>query len=176
LITGSSSGIGLETALALARDGYYTFASMRDTKKAAELEYAAKKEDLKIKVIELDVDKEESIISAIKNIMTDKGRVDVLVNNAGYGQFGCTEDVSVNDFQGSDFSSYATFQTHPHESVLDSLFIAAPSNRSTHWSIAWSDLMMTMFILFMVMFIYKAADKEFLSGQYTTDFVNKYMG
>jgi len=99
LITGSSSGIGLETALALARDGYYTFASMRDTKKAAELEYAAKKEDLKIKVIELDVDKEESIISAIKNIMTDKGRVDVLVNNAGYGQFGCTEDVSVNDFR-----------------------------------------------------------------------------
>jgi len=76
-----------------------------------------------------------------------------------------SEDVSVNDYQGSDFSSYASFTAHPHESVVDSLFLAAPSNRSTHWSIAWSDLMMTMFILFMVMFIYKAADKEFLSGQ-----------
>jgi chemotaxis protein MotB len=76
-----------------------------------------------------------------------------------------SEDVSVNDYQGSDFSSYASFKSHPHESVLDSLFFAAPSNRSTHWSIAWSDLMMTMFVLFMVMFIYKAADKEFLSGQ-----------
>jgi len=99
LVTGSSSGIGLETALALARDGYYTFASMRDTKKAGELEYAAKKENLKIKVIELDVDKEESIILAIKNIMADKKRIDVLVNNAGYGQFGCTEDVSMNEFR-----------------------------------------------------------------------------
>ena len=99
LVTGSSSGIGLETALSLARDGYNTFASMRDTKKAGELEYAAKKENLKINVIELDVDSEESIISAIKKIMEESGRIDVLVNNAGYGQFGCTEDVSVEDFR-----------------------------------------------------------------------------
>jgi len=99
LVTGSSSGIGLETALSLARDGYYTFASMRDTKKAGELEYAAKKENLKINVTELDVDKEESIISAIKKIMAERGRIDVLVNNAGYGQFGCTEDVSIDDFR-----------------------------------------------------------------------------
>ena len=46
LVTGSSSGIGLETVLALARDGYETYASMRDIKKSAELEYAAKKENL----------------------------------------------------------------------------------------------------------------------------------
>ena len=99
LVTGSSSGIGLETALALARDGYDTFASMRDTKRAGELEYAVKKENIKINIIELDVDKEESIISAIKNIVVDKKRIDVLVNNAGYGQFGCTEDLSINDFR-----------------------------------------------------------------------------
>ena len=99
LVTGSSSGIGLETALALARDGYHTFASMRDTKKSAELENAAKKENLSIDIIQLDVDKEESIVSAIKKIMEDTGRLDVLVNNAGYGQFGCTEDVSVDDFR-----------------------------------------------------------------------------
>jgi len=99
LVTGSSSGIGLETALALARDGYHTFASMRDIGKAGELEYAAKKENLSIDVIELDVDKEEAIVSAIKKVVTDSGRLDVLVNNAGYGQFGCTEDVSVDDFR-----------------------------------------------------------------------------
>ncbi|MCV0392697.1 MAG: SDR family oxidoreductase [Nitrosopumilus sp.] len=99
LITGSSSGIGLETSLALAREGYVTFASMRDTKKAAELEHAAKKENLSIEVLELDVDKEESIVSAVKKIKTQCGRLDVLVNNAGYGQFGCTEDVSVDDFR-----------------------------------------------------------------------------
>ncbi len=99
LVTGSSSGIGLETALALARDGFHTFASMRDIGKAGELEHAAKKENLSLDIIELDVDKEESIVSAIKKVVADKGRLDVLVNNAGYGQFGCTEDVSVDDFR-----------------------------------------------------------------------------
>jgi len=99
LVTGSSSGIGLETALALARDGFHTFASMRDIGKAGELEHSAKKENLPIDVIELDVDKEESIVSAIKKVVTDGGRLDVLVNNAGYGQFGCTEDVSVDEFR-----------------------------------------------------------------------------
>ena len=99
LVTGSSSGVGLETALALARDGYHTFASMRDVRKAVELEHAAKKENLSIDVIELDVDKEESIVSAIKKVVADKGRLDVLVNNAGYGQFGCVEDLSVDDFR-----------------------------------------------------------------------------
>jgi len=99
LVTGSSSGIGLETVLALARDGYNTFASMRDVGKAGELEHAVKKENLSINVIELDVDKEESIVSAIKKVVADGGRLDVLVNNAGYGQFGCTEDVSIDDFR-----------------------------------------------------------------------------
>ena len=99
LVTGSSSGIGLETVLSLARDGYHTFASMRNVEKAGELEHAAKKENLSIEIIELDVDKEESIISAIKKVVTKNGRLDVLVNNAGYGQFGCTEDLTINDFR-----------------------------------------------------------------------------
>ena len=99
LVTGCSSGVGLETALALARDSYHTFASMRDIGKAGELEQVVKKENLSINVIELDVDKEESIVSAIKKVVTDGGRLDVLVNNAGYGQFGCTEDLSVDDFR-----------------------------------------------------------------------------
>ena len=100
LVTGSSSGIGFETSLALARDGYHTFASMRDIKKAGEIEHAAKKEELPIEILELDVDDDESIVSAIKKVVKDGGgKIDVLVNNAGYGQFGCTEDVSIEEFR-----------------------------------------------------------------------------
>ncbi len=99
LVTGSSSGIGLETVLSLARDGYHTFASMRNVGKAGELEHSVKKENLPVEIIELDVDKEESIISAVKKVVTKNGRLDVLVNNAGYGQFGCTEDLTINDFR-----------------------------------------------------------------------------
>ena len=99
LVTGSSSGIGLETSLALAKDGYRTFASMRDTGKAIELQEAAQKENISIDVIELKVDKEDAILSAVKKVMSEGGRIDVLVNNAGYGQFGCTEDVPIEDFR-----------------------------------------------------------------------------
>ena len=108
LVTGSSSGIGFETSLALARDGFYTYASMRDTSKDKELLDIARKEDLPIRTIHLDVDDDESIVSAIKEIGRESHRIDVLVNNAGYGQFGCTEDVSVDDFKkqfGTNFFS-----------------------------------------------------------------------
>ncbi|RNJ75429.1 MAG: SDR family oxidoreductase [Nitrosopumilus sp. H8] len=96
LVTGCSSGIGLETALALARDGYDTFAGMRDTSKSAALEEAAKKEGLKVVVTEMDVDRESSIESAFKGV---GGRLDVLVNNAGYMEFGCVEDVPLESFR-----------------------------------------------------------------------------
>ena len=99
LVTGSSSGIGLETVLALARDGFYTYASMRDTTKQKKLLDIARTEELPVSVISLDVDDEASITSAIKKIEQESGRIDVLVNNAGYGQFGCTEDVPIEDFK-----------------------------------------------------------------------------
>ena len=99
LVTGSSSGIGLETALALAREGYFTYASMRDTKKSKELLEKAKKENLSPTVISLDVDKPESVKSAISQIMKEKQRIDVLVNNAGYGIFGCLEDLTIDELK-----------------------------------------------------------------------------
>jgi NAD(P)-dependent dehydrogenase (short-subunit alcohol dehydrogenase family) len=99
LVTGSSSGIGYETSIALAKDGYHTFASMRNITKGENLKKIAENENLPISIIELDVDNEKSIIDAIKKIIEETGRIDVLVNNAGYGQFGCTEDVSVDDFR-----------------------------------------------------------------------------
>jgi len=99
LVTGSSSGIGFETALALARENYFTFASMRNTDKAEKIQEIAKKENLNLQVIELDVDKEESIKYAVKKIQEQKGRIDVLVNNAGYGLFGCVEDITIDDLK-----------------------------------------------------------------------------
>lgn len=99
LVTGSSSGIGYETALALARDNYFTFASMRNTTKAEKIQEIAKKENLNLEIIELDVDNEESIKSAVKKVQEKKGRIDVLVNNAGYGLFGCLEDISIKELK-----------------------------------------------------------------------------
>ncbi len=99
LVTGCSSGIGFETALALAREDYFTYATMRNVKKAQNIQEVAKKENLKLEVIELDVDKEDSIKSAVKKILEQKGRIDVLVNNAGYGLFGCVEDVTMGELK-----------------------------------------------------------------------------
>lgn len=99
LVTGSSSGIGFETSLALAREGYHTYASMRDTKKGTKIQEIAKKENLPITVIPLDVDKPESIKDAINQIMAESKRIDVLVNNAGYGVFGCLEDLTIDELK-----------------------------------------------------------------------------
>ncbi|MDE1764245.1 MAG: SDR family oxidoreductase [Thaumarchaeota archaeon] len=99
IVTGSSSGIGFETALALAREGYYTYATMRDTKKNSAVLEIAKKENLQIEVLEIDVDKEETIQSSINKIIHDRKRIDVLVNNAGYFLVGCLEDITVKDIK-----------------------------------------------------------------------------
>jgi len=99
VVTGSSSGIGYETALALARDNYFVYATMRNTGKAEQIQEVAKNENLNLEVIELDVDKEDSIKSAVKKIQEQKGRIDVLVNNAGYGLFGCIEDITMDELK-----------------------------------------------------------------------------
>ena len=99
VITGSSSGIGLETVLALAREGYYTYATMRDITKSDKIKEIKQKENLKIDVLELDVDNENSAKTAIRQILDQKQRIDVLVNNAGWGLWGCVEDVSVDEFR-----------------------------------------------------------------------------
>ena len=99
MVTGSSSGIGFETSLGLARNGFYTFASMRDVSKGNKIKELAKKENLPIDIIELDVDKEDSIKNAVKTIIEKKQRIDVLVNNAGWGLWGSVEDVSIDEFK-----------------------------------------------------------------------------
>ena len=99
IVTGTSSGIGFETSLALAREGYFTYATMRDTTKSDKIKEITQKENLKISILELDVDNEKSVKSAIAQILDQKQRIDVLVNNAGWGLWGCVEDVSVDEFK-----------------------------------------------------------------------------
>ena len=99
LVTGCSSGIGLETAVALAREGHFTFATMRNLKKVEALEKIVKDENLPISILELDVDNKESMDNAIEKIIEQKGRIDTLVNNAGWGMWGTVEDVSIDEFK-----------------------------------------------------------------------------
>ena len=99
LVTGSSSGIGYETSLSLAREGYFTYATMRNLEKADIIKKIAEEENLPLKVIKLDVDDENSIENALKTIIDEKQRIDVLVNNAGYGIWGTAEDVSIKEFK-----------------------------------------------------------------------------
>lgn len=84
LVTGTSTGIGLTTALHLARNGYHVFAGMRNLAKATDLEEAASNEKLPVEVIQLDVCDQGSVESAFATANA-KGPIDVLVNNAGIG-------------------------------------------------------------------------------------------
>src|SRR5829696_316103 len=84
VVTGSSSGIGLATSIALARNSYLTYATMRNLAKRDSIQSIADKQHLSIRVVQLDVTDENSIKSAIQSILSEAGRIDLLVNNAGY--------------------------------------------------------------------------------------------
>src|SRR3989442_13671907 len=97
VVTGSSSGIGHETALTLARNGFVTYATMRNPSKAAEIQSIASKESLPIVVKQLDVTKDVSVRNALQQIVSEAGRIDVVVNIAGYGLTGAFEDLSIEE-------------------------------------------------------------------------------
>jgi len=97
VVTGSSTGIGFETSLLLARTGFYTYATMRNTKKSETIEKIASKENLPLKVLPLDVDSDDSVRKTIDKILDEKNKIDILVNNAGYGLFGALEDISIQE-------------------------------------------------------------------------------
>lgn len=99
LVTGSSSGIGYETSLILARNGFQTFATMRNLSKRSGIESAAEKEGLPIHIIELDVDDDKSVNNAIQQVLSKAGKIDVLVNNAGYALYGALEDISIDELK-----------------------------------------------------------------------------
>jgi NAD(P)-dependent dehydrogenase (short-subunit alcohol dehydrogenase family) len=99
LVTGSSSGIGYETSLLLARNQFVTYASMRNLKKGDELMKIASQETIPLKVIELDVNDNVSVNDAMDTILKQNGRIDVLVNNAGYSVFGSLEELSLEEIK-----------------------------------------------------------------------------
>src|ERR1051325_10517955 len=99
MVTGSSSGIGYATSLILARNGFYTYASVRSINKSASLQSTSDTERLPLKLIQLDVTDDGSVKAAVEQIASEKGRIDVLVNNAGYGLFGAFEDLSVDEIK-----------------------------------------------------------------------------
>jgi len=99
LITGCSSGFGYLGAIHLAEKGYQVIATMRDLAKGDELESEIKKRDLPITVHRLDVTDLDSIDSCVREIDRKYGRLDVLVNNAGYGIGGFFEDLSDREYR-----------------------------------------------------------------------------
>jgi NAD(P)-dependent dehydrogenase (short-subunit alcohol dehydrogenase family) len=97
VVTGSSGGIGLATALALARNGYLTYATMRNLAKRDSIQSVADKQHLSIRTVQLDVTNESSVKNAIQSILSASGRIDLLVNNAGYGLTGAFEDIEIDE-------------------------------------------------------------------------------
>jgi NAD(P)-dependent dehydrogenase (short-subunit alcohol dehydrogenase family) len=104
LITGSSTGFGRDTAVQLARRGHHVFATMRDIRgrnatARREVEELARQERLKLDVLELDVTSDDSVEQAIDAALRHAGRLDVVVNNAGYAGLGVTEAFTAEQFQ-----------------------------------------------------------------------------
>ena len=102
VVTGGSSGIGYETSLTLARNGFVTYATMRNLRKSDTIKsLAAKEPSLShfLRVVQLDVTDENSISKAVQSIESEAGRIDVLVNNAGYGLTGPFEELALDEIK-----------------------------------------------------------------------------
>jgi NAD(P)-dependent dehydrogenase (short-subunit alcohol dehydrogenase family) len=99
IVTGSSSGIGHDISLILARNNFTTYATMRNLQKSSDLKSIAEEEKLSLHFVQLDVTDENSIRNAIEKIHNESGRIDVLVNNAGYALVGAFEDLSIDEIK-----------------------------------------------------------------------------
>ena len=99
VITGSSSGIGHEISLILARNGFTTYATMRNLQKGSDLKSIAEDEKLPLHFAQLDVTDDNSVKNAIKSVYDEAGRIDIIVNNAGYGLTGAFEDLSLDEIK-----------------------------------------------------------------------------
>jgi NAD(P)-dependent dehydrogenase (short-subunit alcohol dehydrogenase family) len=91
LLTGASSGIGEATALHLAELGFTVYASARRVDRMSDLA------DRGIRTRSVDVSDDDSMVALVETIIADTGRIDVLVNNAGYGLYGALEDVPIDE-------------------------------------------------------------------------------
>lgn len=94
LITGTSSGVGFETAILFAQNGYKVYATMRNLEKALELQTRAKIDKLDLTILQLEVTSIDSIKTAVNTIVEKDGRIDLLINNAGAGFAKTTEQAA----------------------------------------------------------------------------------
>lgn len=99
IVTGTSSGIGFETSLLLAQNGIYTYATMRNQSKSEEILTYARQDNLPLKTLYLDVTNEKSILEGIKKIIAERGRIDILINNAGYLLLGPLEQLQIGEIK-----------------------------------------------------------------------------
>lgn len=112
LVSDSSAGIGHETALVLARNGYDTYAGIRDLTLSRDLLHVAKEEKLPLRIIQLDVNSDSSVNIGVKKVLKEQNRIDLLVNNLGYILLGCFEDVSMNEMKALfETNFYGTVRT-----------------------------------------------------------------
>ena len=91
LVTGASTGIGHATAKYLAEQGHIVYAAARRVEKMQDLTASG------VKILSMDVTDDASMISGVNTILKNEKRIDVLVNNAGYGSFGALEDVPISE-------------------------------------------------------------------------------
>ena len=99
VVTGTSTGIGQATAITLARAGHTVFAGMRNLERGGELREITSKEKLPINIVQLDIDSDNSVADAFKQILREKGQIDVLVNNAGIIGRGYIEEAPIAVFR-----------------------------------------------------------------------------
>ena len=100
IVTGSSTGIEYETSLASARDEFITYATMRNVNKAKNIKSVSTKENLPLHVKQPDVTDDVSVKNAVQAISSETGRrIDVLVDNAGYGLNGVFEDLAMGEIK-----------------------------------------------------------------------------
>jgi len=99
IVTGSSRGIGYETSITLARNGFLTYATMRNLEKEKNIRLISEREKITLKTLQLDVTDSTLVNNAVKSIMNETGRIDVLVNNAGYGLVGAFEELSIDEIR-----------------------------------------------------------------------------
>ncbi|MDP9050146.1 MAG: SDR family oxidoreductase [Acidobacteriota bacterium] len=99
LITGSSKGIGLVTAVTLARGGHTVYATLRSVERVAELSEEYVPEGLPLHFSVMDVDSDESVTAGIAAVYAEAGSIDVLINNAGIERSGAIEDLPLSAFR-----------------------------------------------------------------------------
>ncbi|MBT8319882.1 MAG: SDR family oxidoreductase [Gramella sp.] len=99
IITGANRGIGFETSLSFARNGYKVYATMRKPEQAEALRMKIKEESLSISMHKMDVDSDTSVTETMNEILQENGPVDVLVNNAGIERHGTIEEMEISHFK-----------------------------------------------------------------------------